>query len=229
VKKHLICLFLLLTGFIPAGEYGPGGIILPDISDSEGLLGSLSVDGSKPDGTVKLNLNWNEDPLTWNWFWAKDWKNDTYEKYGFSFRYVPFEKKSSIKTAFFVTPYYWETTAEGNASSQFGMNLQYLIETEGKTTISFGTAYGHDTSAGSDNTEMEPIFSIGKKVGTAFFRAEFRGGGEKSLAQKTAWSIEKDFGKMNTWISYLTTKEIDETIENEISVGISMGLPWPLR
>ena len=229
MKKHFICIFLALTGFIPAGEYGPGGMILPDITEHEGLLGSISTDGSRPDGTIKLNLNWNEDPLTWNWFWAKDWKNDTYEKYGFSFRYVPFEKTSKIKTAFFITPYYWETTDEGSASSQFGINLQYLIETEEKIAMSFGTSYGHDTGAGPDNTEMEPIFSIGKKIGETFIRGEFRGGGKKSLPQKTALSLEKNFGKINGWIAYLVTKNPNQQAENEIAAGISMNLPWPIR
>ena len=229
MKRQLICIFLALTGFIPAGEYGPGGIILPDITESKGLIGSISTDSSRPNGTIKLNLNWNEDPLTWNWFWAKDWKEDTYEKYGFSFRYVPFENNSTIKTAFFVSPYYWETADKGNASSQFGINLQYLIETKEKTAISFGTSYGHDTGAGPDNTEMEPIFSIGKKVGKIFFRGEFRGGGKKSLPQKTAWSLERNFGEIDAWMAYVVTKNTNQEIENEISLGISMGLPWPIK
>tara|TARA_A100001037_G_scaffold109879_1_gene100136 strand:- start:6400 stop:7137 length:738 start_codon:yes stop_codon:yes gene_type:complete len=229
VKKELLCIFLALTAFIPAGEYGPGGILMPDISKSEGLAGSLSTDGFYPDGTIKMNLNWNEDPLTWNWFWAKDWKEDTFEKYGFSFRYVPFENFSKIKTAFFVTPYYWETTDEGSASSQFGINMQYLIESKENMMISFGASYGHDTAFGSDNTEMEPIFSIGKQFNKSKIRAEFRGGGDKSLPKKTAFSIEQDVGKINIWLAYTTITNLDETIENGISVGLSMDLPWPLK
>ena len=106
---------------------------------------------------------------------------------------------------------------------------EYLIETEEKIAISFGTSYGHDTGAGPDNTEMEPIFSIGKKIGETFIRGEFRGGGKKSLPQKTALSLEKNFGKINGWIAYLVTKNPNQQAENEIAAGISMNLPWPIR
>ena len=67
------------------------------------------------------------------------------------------------------------------------------------------------------------------KIGKTFLRGEFRGGGKKSLPQKTAFSLEQNFGKISGWIAYLVTKNPNQQAENEIAAGISMNLPWPIR
>ncbi|MBC8515301.1 hypothetical protein H8D30_05555 [bacterium] len=221
-----ILLFFALMAAIPAGEYGSGGLLLPELSDqSEGLTGALSLDNIGIEKRLRVSLRWDAKPLTWNWFWEKD-TEDTYQQYGFSFLYVPFEGHGHTPAALLITPSYWTTTNAGVTATQFGTTIQYAIAPQ-DTALSIGLGYLQDDGESDPSQEIEPLASIARRLGKGWLRAEWRGGGNVFLARKTAFSYETVWGRNTFWAGWKRQTFPDGSSDDGITVGWGLLFPWP--
>lgn len=215
-----------LTAALPVGEYGSGGVLVPDMTPGvRGMTGVLAWDPLPAEETFKIGVRWDEDPVTWSWFWARD-LDDTYQRYGATLRYVPFERHGRVHRAVMLVPYWWSTTVVGISTTQFGMTGLYALGT-GDTWLAFGLGYQQDDGVSGENTELEPVASLAHRVGEeAWVRAEWRAGGDNFLPRQMAFTAEAAFGDAQVWVGWRTATPPGGSRDDTVFAGVGIAMPW---
>ena len=213
------------AGAIPLGEWGPGGILIPDLSGgAEGLTATLGRDPLPAPDTYKVGVAWEGEPFTWSWFWARD-EEDTYQRYGVSLRYVPFIRRGKVTRAVLLTPYWWTTTVEAVGSTQFGFTGQYVVDT-GKVAFTFGGGYQQDNAVPGESTELEALAAVSAPLAGGRARAEWRSGGDNFTPRQMAFSYERALGSMTIWAGWRAATPPGGGREESLFAGLGILVPW---